>query len=96
MTTLAWDGRTLAADRAVWSGAICYRVKKVYYVDSPKRGRLLVGFTGTAWFALLALDWLRAGELAPGPQCPDSDKGNTLGIVVDAKRRVWRLSQTLG
>lgn len=87
MTTIAWDGECLAADRAAWSGAFKYRVKKVHKITRDGR-TFLVAMCGDGAFAELVLRWMRGGD-HPGLY-PNADN-ITIGVVVDEKRRVWRL-----
>lgn len=62
MTTIAWDGKTLAGDRlAVWAG-LEMRCRKVYRVVAPNRRVALVGYTGSVAFVNAHLHWLYSGE----------------------------------
>lgn len=88
MTTIAWDGTTLAADRASWSGNSKYRVRKVHKVVAADGQKFLVAFAGDQAFANLVLRWMRGGP-HPGAY-PNSDEV-TIGVVIDEKHRVWRL-----
>ena len=92
MTTIAWDGTWLAADRAAWSGGQKYRVRKVERIKAPDGRLFLVACCGDGTFAPHLLAWMKGGQ-HPG-QYPDS--GNfTVAIVVDERRRVWRMNHQL-
>lgn len=94
MTTIAWDGITLAADRAAWSGYHCYAVRKVYRVQ--RDGMVfLVGFAGDGGFAHQILAWMRGEGEMPGQYPDDSKTSLSVAIVVDQKRRVWKLNSYL-
>lgn len=93
MTTIAWDGRTLAADRAAWIGGAKYRVRKVHRVKHATRGDLLVGLCGDGGFAEAVLEWLRGGA-HPG-EYPERDKTYTVALIVARGRKVWRLDSKL-
>lgn len=90
MTTIAFDGETLAADRGSWSGGFHQDAKKVHRVTAPDGRVFLVGLMGNAAFATDVLRWMRGGP-HPG-QCLDADKEHDCAVVVDVRRRVWRLS----
>lgn len=89
MTTIAWDGRTLAADRAAWSSGNKYRVRKVYKVRAPDGRRFLVAFSGDANYCFAVLGWMRGGP-RPGAY-PNKDGAYTIAVVIDEKNRIWRM-----
>lgn len=93
MTTIAWDGRTLAADKGSWSGGFHQAVRKVHRVTAPDGRRFLVAMAGDSVFATLVLRWMRGGD-HPGT-CLDDNKDRDVMVVVDERRRVWRLSSRL-
>lgn len=90
MTTIAFDGVTLAADRGSWSGGFHQRAKKVHRVTAPDGRRFLVAMMGNAAFATDVLRWMRGGQ-HPG-QCLDADKEHDCAVVIDSNLRIWRLS----
>jgi len=58
MTCIAWDGKTLAADkRACYDGMIC-TVTKIFRV-----GDVLVGGSGDLVYVLAMVEWVRAGRI---------------------------------
>ena len=95
MTTVAWDGRTLAADRAAWSGNFKYQVRKVYAVRAPNGRRCAIAFSGDGGFAMAVLAWLRGGE-HPGPY-PEALNGGprAVALLVRDDGRTWKLDTSL-
>lgn len=87
MTTIAWDGESLAADRAAWSGGCKYRVRKVHKITHGD-STFLVAMCGDGSFAELVVRWMRGGA-HPGAY-PNTDN-ITIAIVIDERRRIWRL-----
>lgn len=57
MTVIAWDGKTLAADRQSTSGGFASTVTKIYRVPGG-----IVGFTGSEGHAVALLAWFRDGR----------------------------------
>lgn len=94
MTTIAWDGRTLAADKGSWSGGLHQPVKKVHRVTASDGRKFLVAFAGDSVFATLVLRWMR-GEIDHPGQCLDDDKNRDVAVVIDERCCVWRLSSRL-
>lgn len=90
MTTIAFDGMSLAADRGSWSGGFHQRAKKVHRVTAPDGRKFLAALLGNAAFASDVLRWIRGGP-HPGA-CLDADKEYDCAVVVDERGRVWRLS----
>lgn len=90
MTTIAFDGVTLAADRGSWTGGFHQPGKKVHRVTAPDGRKFLVALMGNAAFATDVLRWLRGGP-HPGA-CLAADQEYDCAVVIDEQRRVWRLS----
>lgn len=97
MTTIAWDGNTLAADRCSWSNGTRRQVRKVFSVRAPDGHKFLIAFAGNGMFALAILAWMR-GE-RDKPDCAGFMKAdefeNQCALVIDEKRRVWQLGNQL-
>ena len=91
MTTIAWDGETLAADRAAWSGAMKYRVRKVHKVKAPDGAVYLVAFSGDGHFAQAVLRWMTGG---PHPGAYPNTDNVVIAVVIDEQRRIWRMEST--
>lgn len=98
MTTIAWDGTTLAADRCSWTGhGIRRRARKVFRVTSQDGRRFLVAFAGNAAFALAILDWMRGKREAPffRDYVADGSPDDACCVCIDERRRVWVLNARL-
>lgn len=57
MTTIAWDGRTLAADKRCVYGEVVNIVTKIH-----RAGDCLVGGSGEFAFILAMVEWVRGGR----------------------------------
>ncbi|MRR49361.1 MAG: hypothetical protein EG825_00355 [Rhodocyclaceae bacterium] len=93
MTTIAWDGETLAADKGSWSGGLHHPVRKVFKITDPSGDPFLVAFCGCGGFATAVLGWMKGGD-HPGPCHPD-DVSRVCALAVDVRRDVWELSGAL-
>jgi 20S proteasome alpha/beta subunit len=82
MTTIAWDGSTLAGDRRGNAGGMAYEVCKLRRTAD---GRLL-GFSGEIGVGTLMLDWLDRG--GPRPAAQDSDRWATL-LEIEPDGSCW-------
>lgn len=91
MTTIAWDGTTLAADRAAWSGNMKFRVRKVHKVKAPDGSVYLVAFSGDGNFAEAVLRWMNGG---PHPGAYPNTDNVIIAVVIDEQRRIWRMEST--
>lgn len=58
MTCIAWDGKTLAADKRSCLGSMINVVTKIYRV-----GSVLVGGAGDACLIAQMVEWVRAGRV---------------------------------
>ncbi|WP_028449689.1 hypothetical protein [Chitinibacter tainanensis] len=74
MTTVAWDGKTLAADRQVTYGNQRFEIKKLFVIGD---GKLLMAGAGTADDLKLFASWLEDSfadnELLFGGETPEID-----------------------
>ena len=97
MTTIAWDGKTLAADQCSWSGAVRRKVRKVFKIESKDRGTLLVACAGPAPFCLKVVDWMRGEGDRPNPEdfFTKDDIQRQCAVVIDSARQIWSLSNSL-
>jgi 20S proteasome alpha/beta subunit len=80
MTVIAWDGRTLAADKRATSSGLARTVTKIH-----KIGDTIVAASGNASQDALMVEWVRQGckpEAFPDSQ-KDKDDWSTV-VVVDA------------
>lgn len=94
MTTIAWDGETLAADRGSWSNGMHQAVRKAHRVTAPDGRRFLVALAGDGAFAISVLRWMR-GEVSDPGRCLDDDMTRDVAVVIDERRRVFRLNSRL-
>lgn len=87
MTVIAWDGKTLAADkRACYGGMIC-TVTKIFRV-----GDLLVGGSGELPYVLAMIEWVRQGrqlEAFPNAQRSKDDWQPLLVIEADGSPSLY-------
>jgi hypothetical protein len=95
VTTIAWDGTTLAADRCSWANGIRRQVRKVFRVERDGR-TFLVAFAGDACYAMAVLAWMRGGARPdPSDHFGREDLNRVCAVAVDEKRRVHCLSNAL-
>lgn len=84
MTTIAWDGRTLAADTLATAGGLAYGIVKAVRL---KDGRLYAG-SGAAEDCQAVLNWLYSGGEKPTVK-------DYAGIVIGADLSIWRYEDKL-
>lgn len=85
MTTVAWDGTSLAADRRCSGSAGSAAVGKIFRL---KDGRLLAG-AGTYDDIVEVVAWLEAGaKEAKRPKLGDRDDGSDI-LLIDGGRAYW-------
>jgi len=97
MTTIAFDGKTLAVDRGSWSGYIVNETTKLF---PPKPDAATVfangwpmgafALAGTAGICLSILHWARTG--IDKPYLPEAEKSNSHGVLVTLDAKVYRIS----
>ena len=89
MTVVAWDGKTLAADRQMTDGCGMRRpVTKIVVLREPEP--LLVAMTGKQSVALELLAWLKAGAVpAEFPASAKDDDATLIAIDRDGVVRNW-------
>lgn len=86
MTCIAWDGKTLAADKLACFGATRHTVTKIY-----RHGRELLGVTGNLSVGLEMLEWYRNGaepNLFPSSN-KDPDKGCSM-VLIKSDGTAWK------
>lgn len=95
MTTIAWDGETLAADRCSWSGCVRRKTRKVFKVKAKDGNICLVAFCGSQAFAMAVMSWM-AGKQEK-PDCAEFGVApdDACAVVIDSKLRVWSLGNRL-
>ena len=70
MTTIAWDGKALAADKLASSSSGNLHVTKIRRLSDGR----LVGGSGDAVLVFLFMDWLEAGSPLPRPTWSDEEE----------------------
>lgn len=86
MTVIAWDGKTLAADKLAVNGVTKTTVTKIHRV-----GGELVGYVGELTAGLELFGWYEAGAVpADFPQSVRDAKGGGSLVVVRSDRTVWK------
>lgn len=97
MTTIAYDGKTLAADRCSWCSGVRRAVCKVQKVSHARRGDLLVAFAGDAGYAGQVLDWLIGAGPRPDPltKFDRQDLNIVCAVAVDRNGRIWEINRAL-
>jgi hypothetical protein len=90
MTCIAWDGKTLAADKLC-----CFGVTKGTVTKIQRFGNYLCGVTGNLSLGMEMLEWFKADALPKDyPSANrDPDKGSGL-VVVKPDRTVWKYEST--
>jgi ATP-dependent protease HslVU (ClpYQ) peptidase subunit len=91
MTVIAWDGKTLAADKQCTSSGYATAVTKIFRVNDG-----LVGFAGSPTHGMALLDWIKAGRnLDTWPA--SRDPGSTADILfINNEGKIFEYSGTGG
>lgn len=86
MTCIAWDGKTLAADRGLMVAESVRSYKKVHHVNGH-RGRFLIGLCGATAFTDRVLEYFNSQTEVEFPRFQDyvsgSDLSSTCGLVIN-------------
>ncbi len=82
MTTLAWDGVTLAADKQCTTGYMLTRVTKIYSAQWFDGRDCLIGMTGDLGFCTAFKQALVNGDAMPKPADYDLDKKAPIGMCI--------------
>lgn len=100
MTTIAWDGKTLAADRGAWHGYVTNEVTKLYppapdaasvFGNSWPMGAF--AFAGHSGICMAILQWARTG--VDKPFLRDSERDNSYGVLVTPGGALYRIGGML-
>lgn len=95
MTTIAWDGKTLAGDRGSWSGAARRHVRKVFKIKAKDGADFLVGFCGDGAFALAVLAWMRGEADKPSYREFGVSPDLQCAMVIEKDLTVWGVGASL-
>lgn len=86
MTTIAWDGKSLAFD----SQTTCGGHRDLSVIKAVKRGAALAAAAGTSAKGLQFLDWFRAGMAGDPPEAGSEDDNSFWGLIVTTDRLlIW-------
>lgn len=90
MTCIAWDGKTLAADKRATNGTARNTVTKIY-----RAGDVLVGVSGDLAFGMQLLEWVMAGRNPDTfPASQREEKTWQPMLVIEADGTMARYEQT--
>ena len=78
MTVIAWDGKTLAADRQGESGGLKSIVTKIFKLETGE----IVGITGYLSEGLATIDWYKNGA-KPDDYPISKDSGTSMVVIKD-------------
>jgi ATP-dependent protease HslVU (ClpYQ) peptidase subunit len=87
MTVIAWDGKTLAADKRGTVAGMAYSVTKIHRV----RGHL-VAFSGSGGHAAELLDWFERNGISQTYPKRSGDEDGAGMLVIDPKGRIFMYS----
>lgn len=96
MTVIAWDGKTLAADKAATNVGYRRTVTKVYKYWCAKAMKFhLVAFSGNGDQAMELLEWFRNGrDPATYPKFQEDTEGCTDCVFIDHHGTCWSYGKT--
>lgn len=90
MSVIAWDGKTLAADRRASLGTLIRTTRKIFM-----RQYGLVGYAGDADQGEEMLRWLEAGAVAADFPPSQRDRDNWAGVlVINPDRQILKYERT--
>lgn len=93
MSVVVWDGKTLAADQAMWMNNIKYRVNKIHKVKTTNgETSFLVGGVGNSQFVKRGIDFLMSAGIVPKPdykEYHDVKMDDYYFILVDQHKRIY-------
>lgn len=82
MTVIAWDGKTLAADKLGSYNGLGRTVTKIHRI-----GDLLVGISGNAWVANEVFAWVERGRKPEAfPACQRDKDDWSMTLIIEARR----------
>ena len=85
MTIIAWDGYTLAADKAAHNNGYLSTVTKIYRVPDG-----LVGLSGDGDAAMDLLEWFQNGRIAKDYPAAQKGNGDRSGaLFIDKQKQIW-------
>lgn len=93
MTTIAWDGKTLAGDRQSTFDGTPARTRKVFRFSRPDRGDVvLCGCAGDTGDCQVYIRWAKDKDaIKKGPPAFKS----LVVLSIDSKRRIWCATENM-
>lgn len=82
MTVIAWDGKTLAADRRATLGTLIREKRKVFRAHSPQWGIVLAAYAGDADAGEEVLEWFKNGAIPKDFPPLQRDKDSWAGLLI--------------
>lgn len=89
MTTIAWDGQILAADRMISYQDNCYEVTKIQRFD-----KWLIGFAGGTAIGLQMVDWFKRGAQPETFPTNITEENFSSLIAIDSDKSIYRYEFT--
>lgn len=90
MTCIAWDGKTLAADKRSCGGSLHSTVTKIFKVNGT-----LVGVSGDFVVGMSMLNWLlKGGDAAAFPEKQKVRETYATVVQIDTDGKVWKYEDT--
>jgi ATP-dependent protease HslVU (ClpYQ) peptidase subunit len=89
MTCIAWDGKTLAADKRTVNNGLHRTVTKIY-----ETGELVAAVSGSADHMSALFNWLNRRDAAEWPKFQDGDDWSLLVVVMKSDRSVLLYERT--
>lgn len=86
MTGIVWDGETLAADKQAVYGSVKDSVKKLFVVDTPKYGLVMLGMSGNLRGTEEIIEHLKKGLMPTGISYSGLEPNSTYGILIDSNK----------
>lgn len=84
MTIIAWDGKSIAADRRVICSGSISTTTKIRRVKVPKKGFQVLAWAGQQAAAMMLFDWyMRGADPEQWPQVQQADEQWARMIVAD-------------
>ena len=91
MTCIAWDGKTLAADKRGSAGSVAVTVTKIHRLTNGN----LVGVSGDLVVGMAMLAWLQAGANAADLPEKQKNRDNYCGVLEIRKDgTAWKYEDT--
>lgn len=89
MTTITWDGHTLATDRAMESRGVLSETTKIVECPTPQNGWPPGAFAGAGNVAYLTQYAMWINGIAQMPTCPEAEADNQCGLYVTSTGYCW-------